>query len=106
MLTREQKIDFLKCCIAAYEHERFSMTDPYGCFIGFCLLMKMFQIFHNRHGGMDTLKDEFQDFYNFIESRWDLEGDGRYYFPTTRDGVLQRAKVAREFLKSEYGIDY
>lgn len=115
MLTREQKIDFLKCCIAAYENEqvlvRIQDDFKFSCnhyVRGFCDMMRAYSYYILDKGYGDSLDHNFKELWTFICSKKE-EFAGAWYstykFPINRDGYKTRAKLARQFLKSEYGIE-
>lgn len=102
MLTREQKIDFLKCCIAAYEDYRVQLRHNLQ-FNSFCFMVNDWFNFKGLilEGDLST---EFIEFHGFISRNRTTAPGAGYYFSTCSRGWQERADVAREFLKQEYGI--
>lgn len=104
MLTREQKIDFLKCCIAAYEDPQVQ-EEMASRFFGFCCLLKYYVNLFG-HDKVIFVSDSlfcvyYPEFLPFIRS---CRSANFYYFPLDKKGAIKRAQLAREFLKQEYGI--
>jgi hypothetical protein len=113
MLTREQKIDFLKCCIAAYEDERvlarLEACHKFTCghyIRGFCDMLSAYNYYLNLPNS--SLSTVFKGFYwtlDRLSCRYDLGmWNGLYKLPVSQEGYSIRARVAREFLLKEYGI--
>lgn len=96
MLTREQKIDFLKCCIAAYEHEKVTK-------FGFCYFFAHYEEINKiGNGRYDNFQKKFPEFYAFIFKK---SINSQYVAGYNKIGFEHRVKLARQFLKSEYGIE-
>ena len=116
MLTREQKIDFLKCCISAYENNgvlsRIQYDYKFTCNLfvrGFCDMMRAYSFYILKVGYGEALFDNFNEFWVFICSKkeeFKSQWGSAYKFPLNMEGYKTRAKLARQFLNQEYGIDY
>lgn len=115
MLTREQKIDFLKCCIATYEDERVLKELPIRCrkrigldkivISGYCSLLVWYGhiIIKNDIGFNFLVERYFSEFYEFIKPQRNTYFHP-YFWAENKYWYELRAKLAREFLKQEYGI--
>lgn len=92
MLTKEQKIDFLKCCIAAYDHPKTKKSGFCGYFDRYVHVNKL---------RVKCFETEFKKFYDFM---WKGNDSIIWIAPYTQEGWKYRIAIARQFLKKEYGI--
>ena len=102
MLTREQKIDFLKCAIAAYEHPILSQiadrdemtTGEIKLYIdGICSMFQAWCKF--KFGSHDSsLNNEFPCFWSYLVQNRTISGD--YYFNNSKE----RAQICKQYLKT------